>query len=218
MISLYSKQNADAIKYNSVQQNIASQYDGKVKILDNPVLQDILLTLRDKNTDSSTFRTLIHEAGKLMTFEILGYPGNNVLKNTQTPMGHAQGTGIDKRIYITEILRAAAPFTEGGIELIDKLGYKRDIAVIDAKRLESDNGPDENGMFNMKVEFTTFKAPPIKENSLIIVADPMLATGTTQILTLDKLAKFENYSYPEVLCFISVLLQGVKFLFLAYNR
>lgn len=151
-----------------------------IKILGNNYLQSLLTILRDRKTNFITFRETVREIGKFMAYEIakdLDYSDISI----ETPLGIAKGKKRRDEIVLVIVLRAALPLVHGMMEVF-KDSY---LGVIAAKRIEN-NGNHVGLDFGVEVSY--IKIPDIN-NKVIIVADPMLATGSTMISILSKLKK-----------------------------
>lgn len=147
-----------------------------LKVLNHALVQENLTRIRDKNIDRIHFRSGITEIGRLFAYEFV-----NTLKkepvNVQTPLGIAKGIKIKdmENIVVVSVLRAAIPLVEG----ISRVFKEAEYGVIGAWR-------SEKPPFKAKMEYV--KLPDL-ENKIIIVADPMLATGGTINSILDEIKK-----------------------------
>ena len=151
-----------------------------ISILDSNVLKNSLSVLRDKNTPPSRFREYVRLAGYISTYEILGSELNLEEKTIETPIKSTKGFFFNQRILQIVIMRAGLPFAAGGGVLLDQLEIKRDIGVVDARRM------DENvDGLDFEIEISSFKVPNPKD-SYTIIYDPMLATGATMIEVLKR--------------------------------
>lgn len=176
-----------------------------INILKNPILQNILSTLRDKNTNSNDFRQNIRHTGYLMTYEIIGKectPERTILK---TVFKRTEGVKVKESILQIMTLRAGEPLAEGGALLLDEIRSKRSIGVVDAKRMEaaSSKGTD------FKIDLGSFKVPDFKKEDIIIVYDPMLATASTLIRIL-RLIKEKGECKKLIVCCIIAAEYGVE--------
>jgi uracil phosphoribosyltransferase len=147
-----------------------------LKIVDHALVQKNLTRIRNKNIDRVHFRHGIIEIGRLMGYEYV----NTLEKEpvtVETPLGIAKGIKIKdmENIVVVSILRAALPLVEG----ISKVFKEAEYGVIGAWR-------SEEPPFNAKMEY--FKLPDL-ENKIVIVADPMLATGGTMNSILNEIKK-----------------------------
>ncbi|MEM3267855.1 MAG: uracil phosphoribosyltransferase, partial [Conexivisphaerales archaeon] len=81
----------------------------KIHVIDHPLAQSILTSLRDKNTDQITFRKGVVKVGRLMGYEIIRSMTHEEVI-VETPLGvKARGIRIPDldSIVIVNILRAA---------------------------------------------------------------------------------------------------------------
>lgn len=134
-----------------------------VKVLDHPVIKHKISILRDINTGSTEFRSIIKELSI-----ILAYEATKDLEleefELETPVATTTGYRISgKKIGIVPILRAGLGMVDGVLEVLPaaKIGH------IGMYRDEETLQP---------VEYYS-KLPNDVENRDIMVVDPMLATG-----------------------------------------
>lgn len=148
-----------------------------VILIDHPYAQHILTKLRDASTNSLEFRKGLVRLGRIMGYEIAKtFPRREV--DVRTPLGIAKGIvleGLDD-VVIVEILRAAMPLVEG---LLKAFPNAR-IGVIAAKRRE------ERGRIGVDIYYV--KLPEV-DGRVVIVADPMLATGSTLSAAIAEVLK-----------------------------
>mgnify|MGYP002714411852 FL=1 len=134
-----------------------------VKVLDHPVIKHKISILRDINTGSTEFRSIIKEISI-----ILAYEATKDLEleefELETPVATTTGYRISgKKLGIVPILRAGLGMVDGVLEVLPaaKIGH------IGMYRDEETLQP---------VEYYS-KLPNDVENRDIMVVDPMLATG-----------------------------------------
>uniref|UniRef100_A0A7C4UDF2 Uracil phosphoribosyltransferase n=1 Tax=candidate division WOR-3 bacterium TaxID=2052148 RepID=A0A7C4UDF2_UNCW3 len=149
-------------------------------VFENPLLKTIITEIRDKNADKRKMRENLRLCGFLSTYEILSREMEFEVKKVQTPLSYAKGITPVSKILQVVVLRAAIPFAEGGTNLIDKLGIDCSIGFVDAKRIQKE------GNLNFDVEITSVKIPDWK-NRIVIIYDPMLATGSTLIDVIKRI-------------------------------
>lgn len=134
-----------------------------VTLIKHPLIQHKLTMLRNKNTSSKDFRELVNEVSMLMAFEVTrNLPVEDV--EIETPICTTIGkslSGLD--IAIVPIMRAGLGMVEGMLSLIPnaKVGH------IGLYRNEETIEP---------IEYYC-KLPSDISKRLVIVTDPMLATG-----------------------------------------
>jgi len=135
----------------------------KVNLIVHPLIQHKLTLLRDKNTSSKDFRQLVSEVSMLMAYEVTrSLPLEDKL--IETPICKTTGkalSGLD--VAIVPIMRAGMGMVEGMLNLmptakVGHIGIYRDEETI------------------QPVEYYC-KLPSDISERLVIVTDPMLATG-----------------------------------------
>lgn len=128
-----------------------------------------MLELRDKNiqTDRLRFRTNVKRIGQIMAYEISKRLNYTDCK-TGTPLDVANTRNIADKVVLGSIFRAGLPLHEGMLSYFDDA----DNAFISAYRQYID-GSDE---FEIHTEYL---ASPSIEDKVLVIADPMLATGSS---------------------------------------
>jgi uracil phosphoribosyltransferase len=115
----------------------------------------------------------------------------------RTPLETTMGErirGLDD-VVIVNVLRAATPFVEGLLKAFPRAKQ----GVISAGRDEE--AGMEAGEFPLTIDYV--KLPEITENDTVIVADPMLATGSTMCAVLERV--LEANPDPEHLIVLSAV-------------
>ncbi len=169
----------------------------KMYLLEHPYAQEILTTLRDRKTDLATFRRGLKRLGILTGVEIaktMSYSPVEVM----TPLGvKAKGISfIDAHhIVMINVLRAATPFVDGILEVFREAR----LGVVSASRVEDKHLTPE---YNFRIDMPYCRIPTITPQDTLIVADPMLASGSTAVAVLDLLLK---KSRPKRIVYASVL-------------
>lgn len=133
-----------------------------LSIIEHPLIKRDLSFLRDKNTPSSTFRSILRRLTSLMAFEVTK-DLELLTKEIETPLEVTQGHVLKDEIVLVPILRAGLGMVDAFLELIPeaKVGH------IGLYRDEETLKP---------VDYY-FKLPKNLEKSVTIILDPMLATG-----------------------------------------
>ncbi|MDP9017314.1 MAG: uracil phosphoribosyltransferase [Candidatus Eremiobacteraeota bacterium] len=142
-------------------------------IVDHPAVADRLARLRDRETTTPHFRTLIEELGGFLAYEATrGLP----MKNQQvvTPIVEMTAQRIAARPVVAPILRAGLGLLPGFLDVIDDavvahLGFYRDPQTLQPVPYYA-NVPND-----------------LSERH-VFVLDPMLATGHSGAAALDALA------------------------------
>lgn len=155
-----------------------------VFILDHPLAQEILTELRDKGTRQIQFRKGLVRLGRLMGYELMKTMRTERI-TVETPLGPAVGVRIPdkKNIIIVHVLRASMPLVEG---LIKAFPDAR-MGVISAKRVEEEDARAKNYEFSIRMDYINI--PRIKNEDTLIIADPMLASGSTLLKVISELRK-----------------------------
>lgn len=134
-----------------------------VKVLDHPVIKHKISILRDTNTGSTEFRSIIKELSIILAYEATKDLDLEEFE-LETPVATTTGYRISgKKLGIVPILRAGLGMVDGVLEVLPaaKIGH------IGMYRDEETLQP---------VEYYS-KLPNDVENRDIMVVDPMLATG-----------------------------------------
>ena len=147
----------------------------------NSIANHFLAELRDVNIqkDSMRFRKNLERLGEIMAYEISKtLPFNHI--DVETPLGMASTHLLLNYPVIATLIRAGLPFHQGLLNYFDK----SESAFIAAYRHTKKSGEFE---IHKKYQNT-----PNLTNKVVIVADPMLATGKSLVLTCkDLLAEYE---------------------------
>ncbi|MCB9241545.1 MAG: uracil phosphoribosyltransferase [Flavobacteriales bacterium] len=163
------------------------------------IVQEILRELRDVSiqTDRYRFRKNIERMGTIAAYEIskeLEY----VSRPTKTPLGEATTRALKEQPVIATVLRAGLPLQSG----VNQLFNQADLAYISAYRKHS-----TPTAFEVVVEYL---ACPSLTDRVLILTDPMLATGQSLVLTYQQ---FLRHGKPSKVHLVSVIgsEQGVSF-------
>jgi uracil phosphoribosyltransferase len=139
--------------------------------LTHPLIQHKISRLRDKNTTTNEFRALVEEIAMLMGFEALkDLPLEDV--EVETPIETCMTPMIaGKNIAIVPVLRAGLGMVSGmlALEPTAKVGH------IGLYRDEETHEPHEYYC----------KLPEQIDERIVVVTDPMLATGGSAIAAVD---------------------------------
>lgn len=132
--------------------------------------------LRDQQIqqDAMRFRRNLERLGEFFAWEIsktLTY----VSTETLTPLGIAQTKKLEKQPVLATILRAGLPMQQGLLNIFDRA----ESAFITAYRKPHVNGP-------LEIQVDYISAPDLT-GKVVIIADPMLATGLSMVLCCKEL-------------------------------
>jgi uracil phosphoribosyltransferase len=153
---------------------------GNAHIITHALARDTLSQIRDTGTAQVSFRKGLVKLGRICGYEIIDGAMETEYVPVTTPLTEMTGervTGLDS-VVIINVLRAATPFVEGLLKAFPKARQ----GVISAGR-DEDAGMNENGAFPISIDYV--KLPTITPDDTVIVADPMLATGSTMCAVLE---------------------------------
>ncbi|EMA26023.1 uracil phosphoribosyltransferase [Haloarcula amylolytica] len=153
---------------------------GDASVVTHALAQDELTKIRDVETEQVAFRKGLVRLGRICGYEIIDGRMETEYTEVQTPLTTTMGErvkGLDD-VVIVNVLRAATPFVEGLLKAFPRARQ----GVISASRDEA-AGMNDDGEFPISVEYV--KLPEITEDDTVIIADPMLATGSTMTTVLD---------------------------------
>ena len=151
-----------------------------MKIIDlskeDSVLNQYVKEIRDEEIqkDPLRFRKNLERIGELFAYEIskqLKY--KNI--NTKTPLGEAETRVLDNSLVLSTIMRAGLPLHYGLMNIFDKAQN----AFVSAYRKHH-----KDGSFDVKVEYVS---SPTLDNKVLVISDPMLATGHSMVLAYREL-------------------------------
>ncbi len=166
----------------------------ELHVINHPMVQHKLSIMRDKNTGSKDFRELLKEIGLLMGYEVTrDFPLEDY--EIETPICKMSAKKISgKKVAIVPILRAGLGLVDGLLSLIPvaKVGH------IGMYRDENTHKP---------VEYYC-KMPEDIQQRLIIVTDPMLATGGSAADAISQLKK-RGCSNIRLMCLVAAP-EGIK--------
>ncbi len=144
-----------------------------VHVLDHPLIQHKLTIIRDKETGTKTFREVVNEIARLMAYEVSrDMPLEDV--EVQTPIVKTTQKQLSgKKVVIVPILRAGLGMVDGMLDLIPaaRVGH------MGVYRDEETKEP---------VEYFC-KMPQDIHERLLLVVDPMLATGGSALASIEAL-------------------------------
>jgi uracil phosphoribosyltransferase len=155
-------------------------------IVDHPLIQHKLTLIRSRHTGTKEFRENINEIAGLMAYEITrDLPLRK--KETETPLKHCITSELSKDIVLIPVLRAGLGMVDGITRLIPTakighVGIYRDHVSLEPKSYYA-------------------KFPFMMKKAVVLVLDPMLATGGSASATLDKL-KHEGAGDIKLVCIV----------------
>ena len=164
-----------------------------LRIIDHPLVQHKLSLMRNKETSTMKFRKLLKEIAMFMGYEVTrDFP--LTYEEIETPLQKMKAPKISgKKVVIAPILRAGLGMVDGLTTLIPSAR----VGHIGMYRDEETCLP----------VFYYYKMPANKDR-LVIVTDPMLATGGSACDAIKRL-KEDGYKQIRLMCLVASP-QGVK--------
>jgi uracil phosphoribosyltransferase len=154
---------------------------GDANVVTHALAKDTLSRLRDVETEQVAFRKGLVKLGRICGYEIIDGMMETEYVSIRTPLEETMGErvkGLDS-VVIVNVLRAATPFVEGLLKAFPRAKQ----GVISAGR-DEEAGMDDAGEFPITIDYV--KLPEITPEDTVVVADPMLATGSTMCAVLDE--------------------------------
>lgn len=168
--------------------------------LSTSILHQYIAEIRDKEVqkDRWRFRKNLERIGQVIAYEIskeLEYQSVPVT----TPLGIADAKMLTHQPVIATILRAGLPLHFGILDVFDKA----ENAFISAYRKHH-----KDHSFDIALEYVSC---PDLNNKVLILCDPMLATGSSMVLTFKALLNYGKPKHTHIVCAIASK-QGVDYL------
>jgi uracil phosphoribosyltransferase len=144
--------------------------------LNNSILNQFIAEIRDAEIqkDSMRFRKNLERIGEIFAYEISKCLDYKTVR-TNTPLGIANTKELVQQPVVATILRAGLPLHSGVLNYFDKAQN----AFIGAYRKHH-----KNNTFEIALEYTSC---PNLTNKVVILCDPMLASGSSIILAYKSL-------------------------------
>ena len=166
----------------------------------NTIFNHFISEIRDVNIqlDSMRFRRNIERIGEVFAYEIskeINYTNVNIT----TPLGVSNESLMLETPVLATILRAGIPLHQGLLNYFDK----SDSAFISAYRKHTS---DDN--FEIKIEYMS---SPDLNNKIVILCDPMIASGSSMVMAMQAILSKANPSYIHVVGIIASS-EGLKYL------
>lgn len=164
-----------------------------LEVLNHPLITHKLTQMRNKNCNTKDFRENLDEIAELMAYEVCrDLPTQPI--DIETPMGPCVGYELSKEVVIVPILRAGIGLLDG----IRRLVPTAKVGFIGLYRDEETLEPHEY--------FAKF--PKDLDKSIVMLVDPMLATGGSAVAAIDMI-KQRGAKQIKLVCLVGVP-EGVK--------
>lgn len=164
------------------------------------VLNSFIAEIRDHNQqkDSMRFRRNLERIGEVFAYEIskhLTYSS----KDVTTPLGIAKCSTTDDSLVIASIMRAGLPLHNGMLNYFDKA---QNAFIAAYRKYGKDN------KFTIQIEYAS---SPSIEGKTVILADTMLATGSSVVLAYNRLCETGKPKQVHLVCPIASS-EGIEYL------
>ena len=160
----------------------------RLNIVTHPLIQHKLTEMRRKDTPTNHFRQLLREISLLLAYEVTReLPLANV--KIETPLMETEAPSLDgKKLALVSILRAGNGLLDGVLDLIPSAR----VGFVGLYRDEKTLKP---------IQYY-YKVPGSLSERLVIVVDPMLATGNSASAAIDLLKK-TGAKHIKFLCLLA---------------
>lgn len=164
------------------------------------LLNQYIAELRDVEIqrDSLRFRRNMERVGEIFAYEIskkLEWEEQDVL----TSLGVARCEVLKNQPVIATILRAGLPLHQGLLNCFDRA----ENAFISAYRKHH-----KNGRFDIQIEYSS---SPSLDDKILIMGDPMLATGSSMVLAYRELIRKGKPAHTHVVAVVASI-QGIEYM------
>ncbi len=143
-------------------------------LVENPLIKRDITILRDKNTDSPSFRAALNRVSFSVAIEI-SKQFDLEEYTVETPLEKTIGYKLKKQVILVPVLRAGLSMVEAFLQMIPDanvghIGLQRDEITL------------------QPIDYY-YKTPKNLEDAITIVLDPMLATGGSASASFNSLIK-----------------------------
>lgn len=145
-----------------------------LRVFEHPLVHDKLSRARNTATQPAQFRRLLNEIAGLMTYEVCREL-RTARTTVRTPIGETSGLILDEPVTLVPILRAGIGMTDGILALLPEARVGHIGLYRDEDTLEP-------------VEYYA-KMPPDVAEGVVLLVDPMLATGGSASAAVTLLKK-----------------------------
>lgn len=165
-----------------------------LRVIEHPLIQHKLSQMRDETTNTERFRRFVREVGQMLAYEVTRDLPTELVK-VRTPIATFDSPMIaGKQQCLVSILRAGNGMLDGMLELlpaakVGHIGLYRDPSTLEP------------------VEYY-FKVPSDVAERMVIVCDPMLATGNSAVAAINRL-KDEGVTSIQLVCLLAAP-EGVR--------
>ena len=167
---------------------------------ENTILNKFIAQIRDCKIqqDSMRFRRNVERVGEIMSYEI-SKTLNYQVQTVETPLGEAEMSLISDKVVIATVLRAGLPLQQGFLNYFDDA----ECAFVSAYRKNK-----KDGTFKINVEYVSCGD---LEGKILILVDPMLATGQSLRMTYETLVAHGGEPLHTHIASVIASEQGVEY-------
>ncbi|MBU3259239.1 uracil phosphoribosyltransferase [Roseovarius sp. PS-C2] len=157
-------------------------------VVTHPLVQHKLTIMREKATSTAVFRQLLREISQLLAYEVT-YELEMTTRRIDTPLQEMDAPVLaGRKLALISILRAGNGLLDGMLELIPSAR----VGFVGLYRDEKTLKP---------VQYY-YKVPDHLDERMVIVVDPMLATGNSSAAAIDLL-KQSGAKHIRFLCLLA---------------
>ena len=155
----------------------------------NSIFNQFIAEIRDENIqkDPMRFRINLERAGMIFAYEI-SKKLNYIIKEVQTPLGVAEVEVPTDNVVLGTILRAGLPLHNGMLCFFDH------IFISAFRKYGKDNE------FEIELEYI---ASPDLTDKVVVLSDPMLATGASMVLAYNALLEHGKPKHVHIVSLIA---------------
>jgi uracil phosphoribosyltransferase len=158
-----------------------------VHLVQHPIVQDILMKLRDADTAPDTFRAMARRISLLLAAEATRDLPSRA-GTVRTPLATAHGSELAVTVVVVPVLRAGLGMLEAVLDILPRarvghIGLQRDEVTAVASQYYA-------------------KFPNSLETECVLLVDPMLATGGSAVAALDLLRR-QGARDVRLLCIVA---------------
>lgn len=168
--------------------------------LENSVANNFMAEIRDieVQNDRLRFRKNLSRLGEILAYE-MSKSLDFIEKSINTPLASMRQKVIEKQPVLISIMRAGMPFFEGVQNFLDHA----DAGFIGAFRASDFSSSSQ-------IELGYVAVPDLTDR-ILVLADPMLATGKSVVETITHL---EKYGVPKKIFLLAVIAapEGIKYI------
>ena len=166
----------------------------------NSILSEFLSEIRDMEIqkDPVRFRRNLERIGEILAYEVSKHL-EFVTREVITSLGTAVVPVLKEQPVIATIMRAGLPMHQGVLNYFDRAQN----AFVSAYRKHH-----KSGKFDIQIEYTS---SPSIEDKVLILSDPMMATGSSMFLTYKQLLENGKPRHTHILTVIASAM-GVEYL------